>query len=124
VRQRPGRGSAIFLTLEDETGIANTIVWQRDFARLMPVIMGSKFVRVTGKLQSASDVVHIVAERMEDLTPWLGTLLDEANPYPDMGGGKDMGDGKRRRPAVPPDPGAETLARQVRNVMPKGRNFH
>jgi error-prone DNA polymerase len=113
VRQRPGKGNAIFLTLEDEGGIANIIVWQRDFARLLPVIMGSKFVRVTGRLQSASDVVHIVAERMEDLTPWLGALLDEGEP--DAPGCRD------RHAAAGQD--RDTLARQARQVMPKGRNF-
>src|SRR5690606_30272796 len=46
VRQRPGKGNAIFLTLEDENGIANIVVWQRDFERLLPVIMGSKLLRV------------------------------------------------------------------------------
>lgn len=118
VRQRPGKGNAIFLTLEDETAIANIIVWKRDFARLMSVIMGSKFVRVTGKLQSASDVTHIVAERMEDLTPWLGSLLDEAGPPP---GARDEGS---RTIAARSGTEAETLARRARNVMPKGRNFH
>ena len=79
VRQRPGKGNAIFLTLEDDKGIANIIVWQRDFERLLPVIMSSKFVRVTGKLQSESNVVHIVAETIEDLTPWLSALLEEVS---------------------------------------------
>ncbi len=64
VRQRPGKGNAIFLTLEDEKGIANIIVWARMFERFRPIIMGSKFVRVSGKLQSESDVIHIVAERL------------------------------------------------------------
>ena len=78
VRQRPGKGNAIFLTLEDDKAVANIIVWQRDFERLLPVIMSSKFVRVTGKLQCESNVVHIVAETIEDLTPWLSVLLEEA----------------------------------------------
>ena len=52
VRQRPGKGNAIFLTLEDEKGIANIIVWARMFERFRPIIMGSKFVRVSGRLQS------------------------------------------------------------------------
>lgn len=117
VRQRPGKGNAIFLTLEDETAIANIIVWQRDFARLLPVIMGSKFIRVTGRLQSASDVVHIVAEHMEDLTPWLGALLDESGTQPGVSVESDGRAAMRR--------GADTQmhARQARKVMPKGRNF-
>ncbi|MEP9387184.1 error-prone DNA polymerase [Mesorhizobium sp. KR9-304] len=99
VRQRPGKGNAIFLTLEDDAAVANVIVWKRDFARLLPVIMSSKVVRVTGRLQSESNVVHIVAETIEDITPWLSALLEEA------------------------EANAGVLSRRASGVMPKGRNF-
>ena len=113
VRQRPGKGNAIFLTLEDEKAIANVVVWQRDFARLLPVIMGSKLIRVTGRLQSASDVVHIVAETMEDLSSWLAALHESSG---DAAGEDDA----ISRPVMA-DP--EILAQKAREVMPKGRNF-
>jgi error-prone DNA polymerase len=103
VRQRPGKGNAIFLTLEDENGIANIIVWQRDFERLLPAIMGSKLIRVSGKLQCESHVIHIVAESVEDLTPWLAELSEKAQ-------------------SMPPAAEEETLT-EVSRVMPKGRNF-
>jgi error-prone DNA polymerase len=78
VRQRPGTAKGvIFMTLEDETGIANVIVWPKAFERLRAIVLGARFVAVTGKLQSESGVMHIVAERMNDLTPMLG-LLSEA----------------------------------------------
>ena len=78
VRQRPGTaGGVIFMTLEDETGIANIIVWPKVFERLRAIVLGARFVAVTGKLQSEQGVIHIVAERMNDLTPMLG-LLSEA----------------------------------------------
>ena len=48
VRQRPGIGNAIFMTLEDETGIANTILWPRTFERFRPIIMGARLISVTG----------------------------------------------------------------------------
>ncbi len=105
VRQRPGKGNAIFLTLEDEKAIANIVVWQRDFPRFLPIIMGSKFIRVTGRLQSASGVVHIVAERMEDLSSWLGVLRSSGEVSEEAGYG------------------SEVMVRQVNDVMPKGRNF-
>ena len=120
VRQRPGKGNAIFLTLEDEAAIANIIVWQRDFTRLLPVIMGSKFIRVTGKLQSASDVVHIVAEKMEDLSPWLAALHEAPG---DLAEKREDVDGGR---AATPRAGildSEAMAQRAREVMPKGRNF-
>ena len=49
VRQRPGIGNAIFMTLEDETGIANTILWPRTFEQFRPVIMGSRLIGVSGR---------------------------------------------------------------------------
>ena len=78
VRQRPGTASGvIFMTLEDETGVANIIVWPKVFERLRAIVLGARFVAVTGKLQSEQGVIHIVAERMNDLTSMLG-LLSEA----------------------------------------------
>src|ERR1700735_126048 len=80
VRQRPGTAKGvIFMTLEDETGVANIIVWPKAFERLRAIVLGARFVAVTGKLQSEQGVIHIVAERMNDLTPMLG-LLSEAGP--------------------------------------------
>jgi len=77
VRQRPGTASGVvFMTLEDETGIANIIVWPKVFERLRAVVIGGRFVAVTGKLQSESGVIHVVAERMEDLTSTLGLLSE------------------------------------------------
>jgi error-prone DNA polymerase len=119
VRQRPGKGNAIFLTLEDEAAIANIVVWQRDFARLLPTIMGSKFIRVTGKLQSASDVVHVVAEKMEDLSPWLAVLHESpVDPAEEGGSGAGLAIKPRARVLDPED-----MAQKAREVMPKGRNF-
>jgi len=135
VRQRPGKGNAIFLTLEDEKGIANVIVWKRDFARLLPVIMSSKFVRVAGKLQSESDVVHIVAQTIEDLTPWLSVLLEEAaaSSAQDLPAGKAAAGREGRRKLLPfvrrnapvgaGAADADALSLRAGSVMPKGRNF-
>ena len=78
VRQRPGTAKGvIFMTLEDETGIANTIVWARTFETFRPVVLGARLVAVTGRLQSASGVIHVVAEQIDDLTPLLRRLSDE-----------------------------------------------
>ena len=105
VRQRPGKGNAIFLTLEDDKAVANVIFWERTFTRFRPIVMGARFVKVTGKLQSESDVIHIVAEKIEDLTPWLTVLLEEMTP------------------AVPVRPDIAALSDKAERVMPKGRNF-
>ncbi len=83
VRQRPGSAKGvIFMTLEDETGIANTIVWPKVFERFRPIVLGARFVVLTGRLQSEHDVIHIVAERIEDRTDLLTRLTDDAADAP------------------------------------------
>ena len=75
VRQRPGTASGvIFVTLEDETGVANLVVWPKIFERYRRVVMGARLIRVTGKLQREGIVTHIIADRLEDLTYWLHAL--------------------------------------------------
>ena len=75
VRQRPGTASGvIFMTIEDETDIANIVVWPKMFERFRPVVLGARLVAVTGKVQSESGVIHVIADRLEDLTPMLGRL--------------------------------------------------
>ncbi len=64
VRQRPGTASGvIFMTIEDETGIANIIVWPHTFERFRPVVLGARLVSVTGKMQSESGVIHVVSDK-------------------------------------------------------------
>lgn len=111
VRQRPGKGNAIFLTLEDDKAVANVIFWQRTFDRFRPIVMGARFVKVSGKLQSESGVIHIVAEKIEDLTPWLTVLLEKVS-----GAGAPV-----LRDTQVGD--LATLSEEAERVMPKGRNF-
>lgn len=74
-RQRPGTASGvIFMTLEDETGIANVVVWRRVFERFRPVVLGARLVRVTGRLEREGMVVHLIAERLEDVSDALSAL--------------------------------------------------
>ncbi len=80
IRQRPGTASGIiFLTLEDETGIANVIVWPKIFETYRPVVIAARFIAVTGRLQSESGVIHVIAERIDDMTPLLGLLSRPEN---------------------------------------------
>ncbi len=73
-RQRPGTAKGvIFLTLEDETGTANIVVWANMFERFRRAVIAGRCLKVTGRLQRDGDVVHVVAERIEDISP----LLDE-----------------------------------------------
>ncbi|MGA2792856.1 MAG: OB-fold nucleic acid binding domain-containing protein, partial [Roseiarcus sp.] len=138
VRQRPGTAKGvIFMTIEDETGVANIIVWSKVFERLRPIVIGARFVAVTGKLQSEDGVIHLIAERMEDLTPMLGLLsergpgidgaarADEARRPPPADGDR-RGSTHERRFSNAPAPAAQTIdgaERDLISAMPGGRNF-
>ncbi|MGD9803407.1 MAG: error-prone DNA polymerase [Hyphomicrobiaceae bacterium] len=77
VRQRPATASGvIFATLEDETGIANIIVWPKVFERFRRVVMGARLLGVEGLLQREGIVIHVVAQRLVDLSHHLHTLAD------------------------------------------------
>ncbi|MEQ8651974.1 MAG: OB-fold nucleic acid binding domain-containing protein [Kiloniellales bacterium] len=89
VRQRPGSAKGvIFATLEDETGVANIIVWPKTFERYRRVILQASLLKVTGRLQKEGEVIHLIADRLEDLSGRLATLEARANESlrPDMGG--------------------------------------
>ena len=76
VRQRPGTArGVIFLTLEDETGVANVVVWARVYQRFRRAVIAGRLLRVTGRVQRESGVVHVVAEVIEDLSALLDQLL-------------------------------------------------
>ncbi len=79
VRQRPGTAKGvIFVTLEDETGTCNVVVWANVFARFRRAVMAGRLLRVTGRVQREAGVVHVVAEVIEDISPMLDRLLSPA----------------------------------------------
>ncbi len=81
VRQRPGTANGvIFLTLEDETGIANIIVWRAAYERFRRAVVSARALRVTGRLQRENSVVQIIAEQIEDISPMLDTLALPPEP--------------------------------------------
>ncbi|GGK53660.1 error-prone DNA polymerase [Salinarimonas ramus] len=81
IRQRPGSAKGvIFMTLEDETGIANLIVWPKTFEAYRPVVVGARLVGVRGRLQRANGVTHIVADALEDWSDLLARLGGEGLP--------------------------------------------
>lgn len=79
VRQRPGKGNAIFITLEDETGITNVLLWARLFERFRREVMASRLMVVSGQIQrSPEGVVHLMANRVQDRTDLLNLLADQS----------------------------------------------
>jgi DNA polymerase III alpha subunit len=76
VRQRPGTANGvIFVTLEDEFGVSNVIVWRTVYERFRRAVISGRLLRVTGQLQREGGVVHIIAEQIEDLSTMLDRLL-------------------------------------------------
>ena len=81
VRQRPGTAKGvIFLTLEDETGIVNVIVWSKVFEANRRIVMTSRFLLVRGRIQREGIVIHVVAETFVDLTDDLRLLRAGESP--------------------------------------------
>ena len=79
VRQRPGSAQGVvFMTLEDETGVANTVIWPKVLERERVVVMGARLIVVHGRLQRHEDIIHVVADRLEDRSDWLRLLTEDA----------------------------------------------
>lgn len=74
-RQRPGTASGVvFLTLEDETGVSNVVVWPKVYERFRRTVMGGRLLRITGYLQREGIVVHLIAQQIDDLSHRLSDL--------------------------------------------------
>jgi error-prone DNA polymerase len=106
VRQRPGTAKGVcFMTVEDETGIVNLVLWEKTFERFRPAAMGARMVLVKGRIQRAEGVTHLVVEELADWTPMLGDLTPD------------------RAPSSAHEPARGRHPRDVR-VLPGSRDFH
>jgi len=123
VRQRPGSAKGVvFMTLEDETGIANIVVWPKVMERFRKEVMGARLILVEGYIQSSPEhVVHLVAERLFDRSRDLVGLANDA---------------LARKHVVPAGPAlieplhdADNPAQKIRHprnvrILPPSRDFH
>jgi DNA polymerase III alpha subunit len=76
IRQRPGTAKGvIFITLEDETGICNVIVWRRVYEAFRRAVIAGRALRVTGRIQRGGGVTHVIAEHVEDISAMLDELI-------------------------------------------------
>ncbi|MGB3389318.1 MAG: error-prone DNA polymerase [Pseudaminobacter sp.] len=83
VRQMPGSAKGVmFITIEDETGIANLVIWPHVFERQRRVVLGSSMLGVKGKIQREGEVVHLVARHLSDLSADLASLGDREHTFP------------------------------------------
>ncbi|MHA6685377.1 error-prone DNA polymerase [Mesorhizobium sp. A556] len=83
VRQRPGSAKGVmFITVEDETGIANLVVWEKVFEKYRRVVLSSGMIGVYGRIQREGDVVHLVAHKLTDLSADLASVGDRDAAFP------------------------------------------
>lgn len=81
VRQRPGTAKGvIFVTIEDEFGVANIVIWQKTYQTYRRAVIAGRMLRVTGRLQRQSGVTHVVAEHIEDISDMLDELVHLHEP--------------------------------------------
>ena len=75
LRQRPGTAKGvIFITLEDETGTVNVVVWRNKFEQFRRAVISGRLLRITGRLQRSSGVTHVLADKIEDISALLDQL--------------------------------------------------
>jgi error-prone DNA polymerase len=117
IRQRPGTSKGVvFITIEDETGIANLVVWPDVFERQRKIVMGARLMAVHGMVQKDpdSDVIHVVVGRLEDQTSMLSHLSDDSLLPSTLEKGDHPGSWGRPQNRHP---------RNV-EIIPKSRDFH
>jgi error-prone DNA polymerase len=115
VRQRPGNGKAIFITLEDETGITNVVLWARTFERFRRDVMAARLLLVEGRVQrSPEGVTHLMAERVVDRTAELKRLSEDHQATVTLSRADEF-----LHPQIP----RGGHPRNVR-ILPRSRDFH
>lgn len=129
VRQKPGSAKGVmFLTIEDETGPANVVVWPSLFERRRPIVLGASLMAINGRIQREGEVVHLVAQQLFDLTGDLSGLTDRDMDFKlptgrgdefahGTPGGQDSRDPVRPRDIFIPD-------LHIDRLKIKSRNFH
>jgi len=131
VRQKPGSAKGVmFITIEDETGPANIVVWPKLFEKRRRVVLGASLMAINGRIQREGDVVHLVAQQLFDLSSDLSGLADRDMEFKLTTGRGDefahgsVGGGDTRERAPPPAP-RDIFIRDLHidRLKIKARNF-
>ncbi len=131
VRQKPGSAKGVmFITIEDETGPANIVVWPKLFEKRRRVVLGASLMAINGRIQREGDVVHLVAQQLFDLSSDLSGLADREMEFKLTTGRGDefahgsVGGGDSRERAPPPAP-RDIFIRDLHidRLKIKARNF-
>jgi error-prone DNA polymerase len=116
VRQRPGSAkNVVFITIEDETGVANIVVWPHLMERYRKVVMGARLMEVRGRVEQDDGVVHVIAAHLADATHLLDRLSGDPL-LPEMARADHV-----KRPL--PGHRGHGHPRNVR-IIPNSRDFH
>jgi error-prone DNA polymerase len=131
IRQRPGSAKGVlFITIEDETGVANAILWPDRFEAQRRIVMSAAMLSIRGVVQREGDVIHVVTARMEDLTPLLHSVGAMNFPHrtaPADGAktaGPDPRDGLGKKPRNLFEPVFDVGRGDEAKIPLKSRNFH
>lgn len=115
VRQRPGNGKAIFVTIEDETGVANIVMWADQFERFRREVMSARLMEIEGVIErSKEDVVHVMTRRVIDRSSELSRLSEDHETKVQLSGADEFAYGPK---------GSARHPRDVR-ILPGSRDFH
>ncbi len=119
VRQRPGSAKGVvFITLEDEFDVCNLVIWPKVLETHRATVMGARLMLVSGRVQRSGDIIHVVADKIEDCTHWLAELSDEVELKNPLARADEIARPTHDRRGLP--------ARHPHNVrvIPKSRDFH
>jgi error-prone DNA polymerase len=132
IRQRPGSAKGVtFITLEDETGVINLVVWPDLKEKLRKVVMGARAIEVRGRVEYDDEVIHVIVAHMEDATHRLHALSDDLLAAPLARADHVNTPLAGRRPPAPRDIIDELAPRpnitghpRDHRILPKSRDFH
>ncbi len=124
VRQKPGSAKGVmFITIEDETGVANLVLWPDRYAAQRRLVLSASMLACHGRVQREGEVVHVIADRLEDLSELLRSVgerdavagLAGSDPRQEPATGLDAGTGMEvRNPPSQPGPGIRVPTRDFR----------
>ncbi|RDV01490.1 DNA polymerase III subunit alpha [Sphingorhabdus pulchriflava] len=125
IRQRPGKGNAVFITIEDETGVVNALLWARDMEKQRRAVMASRLMRIEGVIQrSKENVVHLMAGRIIDCTDRLDHLSESHRADPQLARADEVARPQAPRASSPRAPGRSAGHPRNVRILPKSRDFH
>ncbi|HMS19174.1 error-prone DNA polymerase [uncultured Sphingorhabdus sp.] len=125
IRQRPGKGNAVFITIEDETGVVNALLWARDMEKQRRAVMAARLMRIEGVIQrSKEDVVHLMASRIIDCTERLDHLSESHRADPQLARADEVARPQASRASSSRAPGRSAGHPRNVRILPKSRDFH